>query len=136
MNRFKMFITLVFSAIFMNGCFHESGILGYKPKPWGIGGPAENASPEYKQGWHDGCETGMAEFGTSAYKSFYKFKQNIALIDNPTYYQVWKQAEQYCKHYSGKWNLRSETEMPTKIFGPNASPLCVFCEPTDKFHGY
>lgn len=127
---------LLVLCVLLTGCFQENGLLGYKPKPWGLGGPPASAPAIYKKGWNDGCETGLAEFGTSAYKSFYKFKQDFRLVENPMYYAVWKQAEQYCKHYSGKWNLRPELEGPGRLFGVSGSPLCVICDPVDKYHGY
>lgn len=132
-------IVVVGVSVSVSGCTSAPDWI--KPRPWGIdrgvsAGESGGASEVYRQGWKDGCETGLAEFGNSAYKTFYRFKQNMALVDNPEYYAVWKQAEQFCKHYVYKWGNRPESEGAGKLFGLNGSPLCVICDPVDKYHGW
>ncbi len=135
MRKFISVFSLMCVAMVLSGCFQNNGILGYKPRPWGLGGPPDNAPENYKKGWHDGCDTGLSEFTGSGYKSFYKFTQDPKLVEDPVYYQVWKSAEQYCKHYPYKWINRADQDMG-KTFGPGANPLCVICAPVEKEHGH
>ncbi len=55
--------------------------------------------PEYQQGWKDGCESGLTTYGNDWYKSFYSFKQDRKLVDNDTYFKVWQDAFNYCRHH-------------------------------------
>lgn len=132
----RVWIVLAMSAM-LGGCLQDGGLLGYKPRPWGLGGPPADAPEAYKKGWNDGCDTGLSEFAGSYYKSFYKFTQDVKMVDDPVYYQVWKAAEQYCKHYTYKWIYRQDFE-GGKGFGPSASTICVICpaDAPDKYHGY
>lgn len=77
----------------------------FKPVPFGVQMQHKhaNASPLYRKGWDDGCNTGMGTMTYSYYKSFYKFKQDVNLVDNPEYYKAWKDAYTYCRHYAFKW---------------------------------
>jgi len=54
---------------------------------------------EYKQGWRDGCETGMAAYGNMRYKAIYQFKQDQNLTGNPIYYNAWRQSYTYCRYH-------------------------------------
>lgn len=53
----------------------------------------------YKQGWRDGCETGMSSVANMLQRSFYTFKQNADLAQNKVYYTGWKTAYTYCQRY-------------------------------------
>ncbi len=55
--------------------------------------------PEYQQGFKDGCESGMAGYGSPFYKTFHKARQDGVLAQNPVYYQIWKDAYAYCRTY-------------------------------------
>lgn len=127
------FTELASLFVVLAGCYSAPDWV--KPKPWGIMRGVDGP-PIFMQAWKDGCETGLSEFGNSAYKTFYRFKQDLALVGNPEYHTTWKQAEQFCKHYVYKWGNRPESEGAGKLFGINGSPLCVICEPIDKYHGY
>lgn len=59
----------------------------------------ENGSDEYKQGWTEGCESGMSGMTNSFYQSFYVFKQDNQLLTNEVYYKAWKDSYDYCKGY-------------------------------------
>ncbi len=91
-------VALFILPLMLSGCME---IL--KPKPLFVGGPAENAPPEYKQGWADGCESGYSAYGELYYKTFYKFKQDSKMIDNPTYYKAWIDSFNYCRSYINRY---------------------------------
>lgn len=92
------------------------------PIPAGLGKPAENGSEEYKMGWADGCETGLSTMVTGYYKSFYFFKQNSNMVENPEYYKAWKDSYTYCRQYSFRYSWDS-FDAKKKQFGP----LCLIC---------
>ena len=57
--------------------------------------------PDYKAGWLDGCETGMATgFGNDYYKTFYKFKKDRRMVEqnNVVYLRAWSHAMIACRH--------------------------------------
>lgn len=53
----------------------------------------------FKQGWRDGCETGISSTSNHLHKFFYKFKQDHQLARNPEYYTGWRVAYQFCMRY-------------------------------------
>jgi hypothetical protein len=74
-----------------------------RPVPYGIGKTPEGGSPEFTQGWEDGCESGIQAYGTDMYKMSYTFKQDYELTKNPEYYSAWKDAWSYCRWYTFNW---------------------------------
>jgi hypothetical protein len=57
---------------------------------------------DYKQGWLDGCETGMATgFSNDYYKTFYKFNKDKEMVKNGVkpYLRAWSTAMIFCRHY-------------------------------------
>ena len=75
----------------------------WKPKPFGLGEVPEGGSPEYTQGWKDGCETGLGVYGANHYRNLgYKFKQDHTMIHNNDYYMAWQDSYTYCRWYV--WN--------------------------------
>jgi len=61
-------------------------------------------SPEFKAGWKDGCESGLATYGTLYNKLSYEFYQNYEMLKVPDYDTAWHEAFNYCRHYNLKWN--------------------------------
>lgn len=55
--------------------------------------------PLFKQGWRDGCETGISATSNLYQKYFYKFKQDSTLARDPVYYTGWKNGFSYCQRY-------------------------------------
>lgn len=60
-------------------------------------------TPEYKAGWHDGCQSGFATYGSLMYKLQYSFYQNYSMLNNPQYVAGWHEGFDYCRHYNLKW---------------------------------
>lgn len=77
----------------------------------------QDASPDYKQGWTEGCETGLSHMTNAYYQTFYKFKVTESKIKIPDYYLAWKDASAYCRHYA--YSVLRESDMRTTL--PNAS---------------
>lgn len=61
--------------------------------------------PNFKKGWEDGCETGMATESNTFYKSYYKFKQDPYMVTDPVYFDTWVDAFRYCRDYVDKWTF-------------------------------
>ncbi len=59
--------------------------------------------PEYKAGWKDGCQSGLATYGSVFYKAQYSFYQNYSMMNNPAYVAAWHESFDYCRHYNLKW---------------------------------
>ena len=67
------------------------------------GGIPQNGSPEFNQGWRDGCDTGMAAFGNYTYKLIYGFKKDMNLLNNAEYTSAWNSAYNTCRWYTSTW---------------------------------
>ena len=91
----KLAILLVILVI--SGCYNAPDKL--KPMPWLFNMMPQDAPNNFKRGWIDGCESGMANMTNSFYKAFYTFKQDAKLREDPIYYNVWKDTFNFCRHY-------------------------------------
>jgi len=69
----------------------------------GMGHAPSDASPIYKEGWNDGCETGLAAYGNDIYKAMYKFKQDPEKMRDRSYYRAWNDALNYCRSYVNRY---------------------------------
>ncbi len=75
----------------------------WQPTPFGIGEVPKGGSPEFTQGWEDGCHSGISAYGGTHYRNLgYKFKQDYKMIHNKDYYNAWQDAYLYCRWYV--WN--------------------------------
>lgn len=113
----KIYIFLV--CILLSSCaalpesFRE-GVLQpmnlWKPRPPGLAeAPVEGVSPEYTQGWKDGCDSGISAAGSTHYRQTgYKFVMDYSMVENKDYYQAWHDAYTYCRWYVGSWNTSGE----------------------------
>lgn len=82
----------------------------WRPRPIGMGDVDPNAPPDYKQGWNDGCDSGLAAYGGSTYTwTGYKFKQDYTQLDNQEYYGAWQQGWLYCRWYVWNYIVKQET---------------------------
>lgn len=94
------------------------------PKPLRIGEPPKDAHPDYRQGWEDGCNTGLSTMVPGYYKSFYAFQQDAYKSQtNPVYYKAWKDSYTYCRQYAFRyaWDSFDHTGHPLD------NNLCVLC---------
>lgn len=53
--------------------------------------------PEYKLGWEDGCDTGLAAPGGALAKAIYGYKKRPELLDNQLYNTAWNEGFTYCR---------------------------------------
>ncbi len=53
--------------------------------------------PEYKLGWEDGCDTGLAAAGSLLDRMVYGFKKRPELGDNDLYKTAWNEGFTYCR---------------------------------------
>jgi hypothetical protein len=53
--------------------------------------------PEYKLGWEDGCDSGLAASGNAMGKAAYGFKKRPELGDNDLYKTAWNEGFTYCR---------------------------------------
>jgi hypothetical protein len=53
--------------------------------------------PEYKLGWEDGCDTGLAASGSGVGKAIYGYKKRPELLDNQLYNTAWNEGFTYCR---------------------------------------
>jgi hypothetical protein len=61
----------------------------------------ESASPEFKQGWKDGCEIGMSSGSNTFYKMFYRNNavDGYKMTSSSDYKTAWGNAFWYCYRY-------------------------------------
>lgn len=61
----------------------------------------DDASPEFKQGWSDGCEVGMASGSNTFYKMFYRNNavDGYKMSSSSEYKTAWGNAFWYCYRY-------------------------------------
>ncbi len=103
-------IVAVVAMISMSACSYarpNARILGQSP---------DGAPALYKQGWADGCESGMAIAGNQLYKAVYRNRINTGLVSNTQYYRGWNEAKTYCAHYTMAtlWEAGTLVKTPTE----------------------
>lgn len=61
----------------------------------------KEASLEFKQGWQDGCETGMSSGSNTFYKMFYESRKidGYKAASSSDYSAAWTNAYWYCYRY-------------------------------------
>ncbi len=65
--------------------------------------PPENAPPEYKMGWKDGCESGFSTFSNYYMKMLYSFAMDIKLMQESSWYnKAWNDSYAYCRSYMNR----------------------------------
>lgn len=67
--------------------------------PMDVPGP-----PEYKAGYKDGCQSGLATYGPAQYKLYYSFFQDYEMLSNKYYNAAWHESFNYCRHFSLKYH--------------------------------
>lgn len=80
-------------ALALSGC--AKPLLLYFEEPEG--------PPDYVQGWHDGCDSGIGAGGGFFAKMMYSFKKDPEMISNSLYRQGWNEAQLYCRFYYSSW---------------------------------
>ncbi len=87
----------------------------WEPKPFGLAPTPQGGSPEFTQGWEDGCKSGIAAYGGDHQKYLgYKFTQDWRMIKNTDYYNAWQDSYLYCRWYI--WNYMTKYDMGGAVF--------------------
>jgi len=94
----KQIIAILFISVIMTGCYNAPDAV--KPMSWIFNQMPEDAPNAYKRAWKDGCESGLSSMTDTFYKTFYSFKQDAKLRENPTYYKTWIDIYTFCRHYA------------------------------------
>jgi len=111
----KKLVLLFLLIPLLPACYNAPDAL--KPAPWIKSMMPKDAPNNFKRGWIDGCETGLASMTNSFYKTFYTFKQDPKLREDATYYKAWKSTYNFCRHYI-YGNLRQSNQrmnLPGKL---------------------
>jgi len=109
MKKYLMLLMILTLA----GCNSFDSDMPYKP---GLMPELPKGSPEFTQGWRDGCQTGLAVGGGDIYKSFYSWKRTPEFEKNDKYLKAWKDGYEYCRQYAGSWD---RDPFPTGKFVPS-----------------
>ncbi|MCE3255693.1 MAG: hypothetical protein K0R25_1187 [Rickettsiaceae bacterium] len=74
------------------------------------------ASPDFQQGWKDGCDVGMASGSNSFYQMYHKTNRvdGYKMSYSPDYQTAWNNAWWYC--YRSDWTDQRST-MWGSVFG-------------------
>lgn len=88
-----------------------SGCVDNWPQPLFLDTEIDYGPPEYRQGYADGCESGLSRMGNSFYKAMHTFKQDPYLINNSKLYErAWKDAHLYCWVWLWQWKKHNAAE--------------------------
>ncbi len=96
----KKYLALL-AIVFLAGCNSFDSDLPYKP---GFMPELPKGSPEFTQGWKDGCATGLSAYGNDMYKTVYRYRKTPEYETNATYTGAWRDAYQYCRQYANTWD--------------------------------
>ncbi len=96
MTNLKTAFAAPICAAFLSSCEHPS----FMKIP-------EQGPPEYQAGWNDGCDSGLATYGTMFDKLGHSFYQNYSMLNNNYYVAAWHEGFDYCRHYNLKWNTQN-----------------------------
>ncbi|MEM7617231.1 MAG: hypothetical protein AAF195_02490 [Pseudomonadota bacterium] len=110
--RIIRIIYIVILSLLLVNCKSDFGNK-FGPAYWIFDLAPKNAAPEYKQGWLDGCETGLASMTNDFYKTFYTFQQTNEMLGNEVYYKAWKDTYHFCRHYS--YGILRESDLRMNI---------------------
>jgi len=56
-----------------------------------------SGTPEYKLGWEDGCDSGVAAAGSMVERMALGFRKRPELGENETYKSAWNEGFAYCR---------------------------------------
>lgn len=129
MNKYLKSLTLKIAILpLLASCHGIPDVL--KPGAWILDQVPEGGTPEFEQGWKDGCESGLAAMSNSFYKAHYSFKQSKELRNNPDYYKVWKDTFNFCRHYVygtlRQGNVRMKLPMQPNTFLDGFGTVSIF----------
>lgn len=96
-------IIIILAVLTLNACSFVT-----KPVPFGLyrgmDGQAPDGTPEFRSGWKDGCESGMAAYGPLHYKAAYGYKYDHEQLQSNEYHSAWRIGFRHCRWYTAEWN--------------------------------
>ncbi|MDB2415520.1 hypothetical protein N9W34_07085 [Rickettsiales bacterium] len=101
-NKLRKNIILFSCALALNACSYITN-----PMPFGIykgmqdGAP--EGSPNFRAGWKDGCESGMAAYGSLHYKATHGYQYNQQSLSDDEYHAAWRVGFRHCRWYTAAW---------------------------------
>jgi len=98
---------IITALLMLTACYNPNLNIATMPKP-----PTKGPT-EYKQGWQDGCETGMVTFGNSYTRLRYKTKVDSRMMSNNAYRKGWEVAQRYCSYYIATYLSNTELSHAT-----------------------
>ena len=99
----KTIFAILLSCAMLSGCSADSALAPIPGYMEIINADLSMHSPDFQQGWRDGCQTGLAVYGNDYYKSYYGFTRDTTKIANRRYETAWTDAYHYCRHYVNTW---------------------------------
>jgi hypothetical protein len=92
MQRLTKILLLLLVLGSVNACEH-------KPIYMRFGGDevSEDHSPDFQQGWRDGCDTGSAVYGNQVTKAFKGYTRDASKVGNRSYESAWIDAYNWCR---------------------------------------
>lgn len=96
-------VALLFILILTTACQRDAMWFG----PAGHTLPQNiEGTPEFKEGWKDGCHSGLATYGPAHYKLWYSYYQNYGMLKNPDYTAAWHESFDFCRHFNFKYHTQ------------------------------
>ncbi len=66
-------------------------------RPYALDATPPSGSPEFQQGYADGCESALSGMGNQFIKVFHEFKYDTSLANNKVYDRMWNASNDYCR---------------------------------------
>jgi hypothetical protein len=99
----KKISSFIMIAFLISGCSSLS-----KPVPFGLYRGMQNEAPAgtetFRDGWKDGCHSGLAATGSLQYKFAYDYTYDEKMIDNDEYHNAWRLGFRHCRWYVAQWH--------------------------------
>lgn len=117
-NKSYMIRILYFfvSLILLSSCAYEASLLFPNRPSQEFKEAIAEGSPEFAQGWKDGCEVGMASGSNTFYKMFYRSNavDGFKMGSSSDYATAWSNAFWYCIRYD---SIRQGSSIWSSVFG-------------------
>ena len=103
------YVSLLLLMILLGGCQSQSGWFDYsRPASMNITPPP--GTPEFQQGWSDGCRAAIASINTdmNLMLASHKYKIDGQLwAQSKRYKTAWKDAHYYCAYHMFTWLMNT-----------------------------
>ena len=90
---------LILGVLILSACSQVT-----KPIPFGLYRGMQDGAPpgteSFRKGFKDGCESGLAAYGSLHYKAAYDYTYDDSLIQNDEYHGAWTIGFRHCRWYT------------------------------------